>query len=68
MALDGTAVDLDGRRGDDTLDTYIFAGDDRMVTDVWAAGRHLVQSGRHIGHDRITAAYRATMIDLRGRI
>ncbi|WJY20337.1 formimidoylglutamate deiminase [Fontisubflavum oceani] len=68
MALDGTAVDLDGRRGDDTLDTYIFAGDDRMVTDVWAAGRHLVQSGRHIGHDRITAAYRAAMIDLRGRI
>lgn len=68
MALDGTAVDLDGRRGDDTLDTYIFAGDDRMVTDVWAAGRHLVQNGRHIGHDRITAAYRAAMIDLRGRI
>lgn len=59
MALDATAVDLDGRSGDALIDSFVFAGDDRMVTDVWSAGRHLVTEGRHRDHDRITAAYRA---------
>jgi formimidoylglutamate deiminase len=68
LALDGTAVDLDGREGDRILDAWIFAGSDRMVTDVWSAGRHQVRDGRHIARDAITAAYRAVMRDLRDRL
>ncbi|OSQ49010.1 formimidoylglutamate deiminase [Thalassospira alkalitolerans] len=65
MALDGTAVDLIGRTGDTILDTYIFAGDDRMVRDVWSAGRHVVTEGRHIAHDAIAGRYRKVMEQLK---
>ena len=58
MALDANHYDLEGRSGDTLLDSYIFAGDDRMVTDVFAAGRHRVQGGRHVERDAIVAAYR----------
>lgn len=65
LALDGTAVDLEGTAGDATLDAWIFAGDDRMVTDVWSAGRPLVQGGRHIRRDPILAAYRRAVAGLK---
>ncbi len=65
LALDDTHVDLEGRVGDAILDSYIFAGDDRMVRDVWSAGRHLVQHGRHVGRDAIVARYRQALARLR---
>ncbi len=65
LALDGQAIDLEGRTGDTILDAFIFAGSDRMITDVWSAGRHQVRGGRHVARDAITAAYRATLRDLR---
>lgn len=65
VALADTGPDLAGRRGDVALDSYIFAGDDRLVTDVWSAGRHLVTDGRHAKHDAITSAYVATVTRLR---
>lgn len=64
LALDGNAIDLAGRKGDAILDSYIFAGDDHMVDQVWAAGRHVVKDGKHINHDRICATYRAVMSEL----
>ncbi len=57
MALDAGHVDLAGRGGDALLDSYIFAGDDRMVTNVWSAGRLMVRDGRHVLHDEITSNY-----------
>ncbi|MEO1113413.1 MAG: formimidoylglutamate deiminase [Pseudomonadota bacterium] len=68
LALDATAIDLDGREGDEILDAFIFAGDDRMVCDVWSAGRHVVRGGKHVKGDAIRAAYRATMTRLRNRL
>lgn len=68
MTLDGTAVDLDGRTGDTILDAFIFAGSDRMIRDVWAAGRHRVRDGRHVARDAITAVYRKTLRELRDAI
>ena len=65
LALDMTATDLDGVQGDAILDAWIFAGDDRMVADVWSAGRHLVSGGRHRARDAITARYRSVMARLR---
>jgi formimidoylglutamate deiminase len=65
VALDAGHVDLDGRTGDTILDSFVFAGDDRMVRDVWSAGRHMVRDGRHVARDAIAAAYRAALRDLR---
>ena len=68
VALDMGAVDLEGRQGDDILDALIFAGDDRMVRDVWAAGRHVVTGGRHVARELIEAGYRRVMAGLRARL
>jgi formimidoylglutamate deiminase len=65
LALDSGHVDLEGRIGDTLLDAWIFAGDDRAVRDVWAAGRHRVRDGRHVARDGIERAYRATLRRLR---
>lgn len=68
VALDLAHVDLAGRDGDRVLDSYIFAGDERMITDVWAGGRHMVRDGRHIDRDAITSSYRAATRKLREAI
>ncbi len=65
VALDMGAVDLEGRQGDAILDAWIFAGDDRMVRDLWSAGRHIVQAGRHGKREAIAARYRSVMARLR---
>ncbi len=68
MALDDSHIDLADladRSGDTALDIWIFAGDDRMVRDVWAAGRHMVRDGRHIARDTITQRYATAMKPLR---
>lgn len=64
MSLKTEHVDLEGKTGDVVLDTYIFAGDDRMVCNVWAAGRHIVRGGQHVNRDTIIESYRKTMRDL----
>lgn len=65
VALDSHGPDMAGHQGDTALDAFIFAGDDRMVTHLWSAGRALVTEGRHFAHDAITAAYTATVTKLR---
>lgn len=66
LQLDTGAVDLAGRQGDGLLDAWIFAGDDRMVTDVWSAGRHIVTGGRHVARGAVEARYRAVTARLAG--
>jgi len=46
---------------DALLDGWIFAADDRVVRDVWSAGRHAVRDGRHVARDAIEARYRGAM-------
>ena len=64
LALDATATDFMGRAGDTLLDTWIFAGKDKVITDVWSAGRHMVQDGIHVERQAISDAYRATLMRL----
>ncbi len=64
LALDATATAFVGRSGDTLLDTWIFSGDDRLVTDVWSAGRHVVTQGRHRDRPEIEARYRRTIARL----
>ncbi len=65
MGLDCSGPDMAASVGDTLLDTFIFAGDDRMVADVWSAGRHIVTGGRHIARDAVVASYRAVITRLR---
>jgi len=54
------------RAGDVALDTLIFGGHGaQCITDVWSAGRHVVQHGRHHARDAICRRFRATMAQLR---
>ncbi|MEX1662872.1 formimidoylglutamate deiminase [Thioclava sp. 15-R06ZXC-3] len=61
LALDDLGPDGQGKAGDTLLDTWIFARDDHSVRDVWSAGRHVVQDGRHIQRDAIMPAYARVM-------
>lgn len=65
VALDAGSVALAGLSGDTILDAYVFAGDDRLVRDVWAAGRRCVSGGRHHARDAIEVRYRAAVARLR---
>jgi formimidoylglutamate deiminase len=65
LALDTDHPDMAGLAGDTLLDTFVFARDAASVTDVWAAGRHVVRGGRHIHHDGIAARYLAAVKQLR---
>lgn len=67
-ALDADGLNLADKSGDAILDAWIFAGDDRAVTDVWAAGRHLVAGGRHVARDAVEADYRRVMRGLEDRL
>jgi len=58
--------DLQGLQGDTILDTFIFAGDDRLITDLWSAGRHLVQNGQHHARAQVQTRYAKTVARLRG--
>lgn len=56
---------LCNRSGDTALDSLVFTGRGRScVTDVWSAGRHMVQNGRHVARDRITNAFLAVTAQL----
>ncbi|MFK7835902.1 MAG: formimidoylglutamate deiminase [Sulfitobacter sp.] len=61
LALDTGSEHLWGRAQDTALDAWIFAGDDRLVTDVWSAGRHMVEHGKHVQRGTIVSAYKRTI-------
>ena len=50
-----------GHRGDAILDALVFAGARGAIRDVWAGGRHIVQAGRHIHRDLVSARFRHTV-------
>tara|TARA_R110002111_G_scaffold233683_2_gene294703 strand:+ start:555 stop:1928 length:1374 start_codon:yes stop_codon:yes gene_type:complete len=63
-AIDSSHPLLCALHRDQLFDGLCFAADDRVVSDVWSAGRHMVKGGRHIHRDRITANYRHAIRDL----
>ena len=65
LALDTDNEHMWGRADDTLLDALIFAADDRLVRDVWSAGRHMVMGGEHIARPEIIAAYKRTIDGLK---
>jgi formiminoglutamate deiminase len=57
VAIDRNDPALVALRDDQLLDGLCFAAKDRVVTDLWSAGRHSVQGGRHVARDAVIAAY-----------
>ena len=68
VALDLQGPDFQGVTQDAILDTFIFASDDRLITDLWSAGRHLVTQGRHYARDVVRTRYARTVARLRGAL
>jgi formiminoglutamate deiminase len=56
VSLDASDPAYFGRRGDALLDSWIFAGG--RIDCVWRAGHKLVQQGKHIERDAVSARYR----------
>ncbi|WP_137702151.1 formimidoylglutamate deiminase [Marimonas lutisalis] len=53
------------RTGDTALDSLIFTGRGQdCITDVWSAGRHVVQGGRHIARETITRDFLRVIAEL----
>ena len=48
---------LVGRNGDQTLDSWIFAGDRGLIDCVWRAGAKVVSGGRHRDRDELEKRY-----------
>ncbi|MFC3569848.1 formimidoylglutamate deiminase [Paracoccus simplex] len=70
---DLVAVGLDNpvmfsRKGDQLVDSLVFAGHDGLVRDLWSAGRHVVRDGRHMDRDRIMSEYLATVARVQDRM
>ena len=67
--LDDDTQWLCNRAGDASLDSRIFGGGGQAcISDVWSAGRHVVQQGRHFQREAITNTFKATMRQLETRI
>jgi len=64
VAIDSTAPSLCALNHGQILDGLVFAAKDDVVTDVWSAGRHAVQDGRHIKREEIIRNYRSAMQSL----
>ncbi len=63
VSLDATHPALANRRGDEILDSWIFAGGRTLVDRVWRAGVEVVSGGRHRNREALVAGYqRATAL------
>ena len=65
LILDDQHPNLAGLASSAVLNTWIFAGNDNLVRDVYVAGKRIVQEGRHIAQTEIQQAYVECMRRLR---
>ena len=68
VALDDQHYSLAGLTDDRILDTWIFASADNIVSDIWAAGRHMVSEGRHRQREAISRQFLQTIKRLRSAL
>lgn len=68
LTLDADDLAFAARAPERWLDAWLFAGDDRAVREVWAAGRPVVRDGRHRARREVERDYRAVLADLADRL
>lgn len=61
VAIDRDDLVLSALGDGQLLDGWLFAAGDRVVREVWSAGRAVVRDGRHVKRDAIEARYRQAM-------
>lgn len=61
VVLDQSAPALTGAKPEDLHDRLVFAGDSRLIKEVFVAGKKLVADGRHVKRDSIASGYRTAM-------
>jgi len=64
VAINSEAPSLCALSTAQLLDGLVFAAKDTVISDLWSAGRHVVQSGRHIHREQIISTYRAQITRL----
>jgi len=64
VELDGDHELLAGRSPDAALDSWVFAGDNSMLSSVWVAGRRMVTRGRHTAASNCRAAFAQAMKEM----
>ncbi|MCH8617783.1 formimidoylglutamate deiminase [Undibacterium sp. TS12] len=65
VVLDDEHPNLAGISSADVLNTWIFAGNDNLVRDVYVGGKLVVQNGKHLQQAEIQSAYGACIRSLR---
>jgi formimidoylglutamate deiminase len=68
VAINGQHHSLAALGNNALIDGFIFATPDRVITDVWSAGRHVVVQGVHGKRDAIIARYQRAIAELTGLI
>ncbi|MBL4673107.1 MAG: formimidoylglutamate deiminase [Arenicella sp.] len=68
VALNDQHYSIAALSNDTVLDAWIFACDDDIVSDVWAAGRHMVRDGQHVLRDVISNKFLHTIKRLRQQL
>jgi formimidoylglutamate deiminase len=63
--LDLAQPTLAGLDGDRLLDGWLLAGDDRLVREVWSAGRPIVADGRHPRREPVARRFAEVVAPLR---
>ncbi len=68
VAIDPDCLALAALRPDQWLDGWVFAASNRVVRDVWSAGRHCVIEGHHIKRGEIERRYRKILRNVLSKI
>lgn len=68
ISINSDDVQLVGLQTNQIFDGLCFAATDRVVKNVWSAGRHMVQDGQHILKSEISKNYVAAMQNLMNKI
>jgi len=64
VVLDDQHPRLYGRTQDDLIDSWIFSGNENLVSDVYVGGQKVIDQGHHIHEETIARKFRNTLDDL----
>jgi formimidoylglutamate deiminase len=64
VVLDDQHPRLYGRTQDDLIDSWIFSGNENLVSDVYVGGQKVIDGGHHIHEETIARKFRNTLDDL----
>jgi len=64
VVLDDQHPRLYGRTQDDLIDSWIFSGNENLVSDVYVGGQKVIDQGHHIHEETIARKFRNTHDDL----